>query len=162
MCAVHHIANDHGDEHRADVRRKGQICQCREPHADLISDADLVQAAFLALTHGTRGKAYILSDGKSYTSRAFSDLLQKELNVKHVWHIVAPLWVLWLVCLIAGKTAAWLGRTATLNLDKYRIMRQRNWQCDIEAARRELGYFPQWPRKRQLEWYRRSRASVSE
>ena len=56
--------------------------------------ADLVQAAFLALTHGTRGKAYILSDGKSYTSRAFSELLQKELGVKRVWHIVAPLWVL--------------------------------------------------------------------
>ena len=122
--------------------------------------ADLVQAAFLALTHGTRGKAYILSDGKSYTSRAFSDLLQKELGVKHVWHIVAPLWVLWLVCLIAGKTAAWLGRTATLNLDKYRIMRQRNWQCDIEAARRDLGYFPQWPLargvKEAVEWYRKA------
>lgn len=122
--------------------------------------ADLVQAAFLALTHGTCGKAYILSDGKSYTSRAFSDLLQKELGVKRVWHIVAPLWVLWLVCLIAGKTAAWLGRTATLNLDKYRIMRQRNWQCDIEAARRELGYFPQWPLARgvkaAVEWYRQT------
>ena len=80
--------------------------------------------------------------------------------MKHVWHIVAPLWVLWLVCLIAGKTAAWLGRTATLNLDKYRIMRQRNWQCDIEAARRELGYFPQWPLARgvkaAVEWYRQA------
>ena len=49
MCAVHHIANDHGDEHRADVRGKGQICQCREPHADLISDADRQQEQHEAL-----------------------------------------------------------------------------------------------------------------
>ena len=49
MCAVHHIANDHGDEHRADVRGKGQICQCREPHADLIADADRQQEQHEAL-----------------------------------------------------------------------------------------------------------------
>ena len=37
------------------------------------------------------------------------------------------------------------GRTSTLNSDKYRIMRQRNWRCDISPARNELGYRPQWP-----------------
>lgn len=120
--------------------------------------ADLVEAAYLALTHGARGSVYPLSDGHSYTSRAFSDLLQKELGVKRVCHIVAPLFVLWFVCLIAGTAASLLRRTSTLNLDKYRIMRQRNWQCDITAAQRDLGYIPQWPLARgvkaAVEWYR--------
>ena len=120
--------------------------------------ADLVEAAYLALDHGPRGAVYPLSDGRQYTSRAFSDLLQLELGVKRVVHLTAPLWVLWLVSCIAGKAAALLGRTSTLNLDKYRIMRQRNWKCSIEAARRDLGYRPQWPLTRgvraAVEWYK--------
>ena len=120
--------------------------------------ADLVEAAYLALDHGPRGAVYPLSDGRQYTSRTFSDLLQMELGVKRVVHVTAPLWVLWLVSCIAGKAAALLGRTSTLNLDKYRIMRQRNWKCSIEAARRDLGYRPQWPLTRgvraAVEWYR--------
>ena len=120
--------------------------------------ADLVEAAYLALDHGPRGAVYPLSDGRQYTSRTFSDLLQLELGVKRVVHVTAPLWVLWLICFVAGKTAALLGRTSTLNLDKYRIMRQRNWKCSIEAARRDLGYRPQWPLTRgvraAVEWYK--------
>ena len=120
--------------------------------------ADLVEAAYLALDRGPRGAVYPLSDGRQYTSRAFSDLLQLELGVKRVVHLTAPLWVLWLVSCIAGKAAALLGRTSTLNLDKYRIMRQRNWKCSIEAARRDLGYRPQWPLTRgvraAVEWYK--------
>ena len=120
--------------------------------------ADLVEAAYLALDHGPHGAVYPLSDGRQYTSRTFSDLLQLELGVKRVVHVTAPLWVLWLVSCIAGKAAALLGRTSTLNLDKYRIMRQRNWKCSIEAARRDLGYRPQWPLTRgvraAVEWYK--------
>ena len=120
--------------------------------------ADLVEAAYLALDRGPRGAVYPLSDGRQYTSRTFSDLLQLELGVKRVVHVTAPLWVLWLVSCIAGKAAALLGRTSTLNLDKYRIMRQRYWKCSIEAARRDLGYRPQWPLTRgvraAVEWYK--------
>ena len=42
---------------------------------------DLVQAALLALNHGESGRAYFLTDGGAYPSRAFSDLLQRELGV---------------------------------------------------------------------------------
>ena len=119
---------------------------------------DLVQAAMLALTHGESGRSYFLTDGGAYPSRAFSDLLQAELGVRHVLHIKAPLWVLRLVCHVAGKMAALLGKTSTLNPDKYQIMKQRNWQCDISAARRELGYEPHYPLERgvreAVSWYR--------
>lgn len=107
--------------------------------------ADLVDAAFLALTHGERGRKYFLTDGKEYTSRTFSDLIQLQLGIKHVCHIIAPLWVLKMVCWFAEKISHLIGRTSTLNSDKYRIMRQRNWRCDISTARKELGYAPQWP-----------------
>ena len=40
MYAVHHVADDHGDEHRADVSGEGEAGERREPYADLIADAD--------------------------------------------------------------------------------------------------------------------------
>ena len=121
---------------------------------------DLVEAAFLALNHGQNGKAYLLSDGLKYTSRSFSDLLQAELGVRHVLHIVAPLWFLRVVSFVAENLAKLTGSTSTLNGDKYKIMSQRNWQCDITPARKELGYKPQWPLERGVRaavaWYRKA------
>ena len=93
--------------------------------------ADLVDAAFLALEHGECGRKYFLTDGAEYSSRAFSDLIQQRLGVRHVLHVTAPLWVLRVVSWIAEHAARMLGTTSTLNSDKYRIMRQRNWRCDI-------------------------------
>lgn len=113
--------------------------------------ADLVDAAFLALEHGECGRKYFLTDGAEYSSRAFSDLIQQRLGVRHVLHITAPLWVLRVVSWIAEHAARMLGTTSTLNSDKYRIMRQRNWRCDITPARKELGYCPQWPLKRGVD-----------
>lgn len=110
--------------------------------------ADLVDAAFLALEHGECGRKYFLTDGAEYSSRAFSDLIQQRLGVRHVLHVTAPLWVLRVVSWIAEHAARMLGTTSTLNSDKYRIMCQRNWRCDITPARKELGYCPQWPLKR--------------
>ena len=113
--------------------------------------ADLVEAAFLALTHGESGRKYFLTDGAEYSSRAFSDLIQQRLGVRHVLHITAPLWVLRAISWVAEHAARLLGTTSTLNSDKYRIMRQRNWRCDITPACKELGYQPQWPLQRGVE-----------
>ena len=122
---------------------------------------DLVEAAFLALYRGKSGRHYFLTDGGIYNSRTFSDLLQKELKVKRVLHIKAPLWVLRIVCAISGKMAEWTGKASTLNMDKYHILRQRNWQCDITPAQNELGYSPQYPLERGVKeavnWYKKEK-----
>jgi nucleoside-diphosphate-sugar epimerase len=50
------------------------------------------------------------------------------------------------------------GKVTALNNDKYNIMRQRNWRCDIEPARQELGYEPRvkLPEgvRRSIQWYK--------
>lgn len=120
---------------------------------------DVVQAVFLALTADEAlGKGYFLSDGEVYDSRRFSDLLQKELDDPWVLHIKAPLWFLRLVCAVSGTVNGWLGKLTTLNLDKYHILSQRNWQCDIEPTRRDLGYEPKVKLeegvRRSVRWYK--------
>ena len=83
--------------------------------------------------------------------RDFSLLIQKRLGVRFVVHITAPLCVLWLVSRAAEWIAARRGTLSTLNSDKYRIMKQRNWRCDITPAVEELGYKPAYDLRRGVE-----------
>lgn len=119
---------------------------------------DLVEACFLATEKGERGKAYLLSDGHDYDSRAFSDLLQAEMGTRCVLHIKAPVWFLRLVCGFNTWMTGITGKLQTLNMDKFQILKQRNWRCDISPARRDLGYDPQWPLDRGVKeavaWYK--------
>ena len=119
---------------------------------------DLVNAIFAAITRKVVHKTYLLSDGRTYESRAFSLLLQKEMGVRNVIHIKAPLWVLRSVCAVAEIVSNITNTTPTLNSDKYKIMKQRNWQCDIDEAVRELGYKAEYDLKRgvkeTVEWYK--------
>lgn len=119
---------------------------------------DLVAAIFSAISSGATHKIYMLSDGRVYESRAFSLLLQKAMGVKHVAHLKAPLWLLKAVC-AAGETAAnFTGKASTLNLDKYRILKQRNWQCDISRAVADIDFRPEYPLERgvgeTVAWYK--------
>lgn len=121
---------------------------------------DVVQAVFLALSSDAKviGKSYILSDGNVYTSRTFSDFIQKDLNVKHVVRIVAPIWLLKVISTIGEYVGHVTGRISALNRDKYNIMKQRNWRCDITPAKEDLGFSPQYNLERgtqiTMKWYR--------
>lgn len=121
---------------------------------------DLVGAIFSAIGKAdvASGKTYLVSDGHNYDSRAFSDLIQKELGVKCVLHIKAPLWLLRVISAVAEGISKLTSQPSTLNGDKYRIMSQRNWQCDISPLKKDLGFVPEWPLERGvkecMEWYR--------
>ena len=106
--------------------------------------ADVVQAVFLALDNGTAGSRYLLSDGNVYSSRAFSDLIRKELGNPWLIRIKSPLWLLRIITACGELAGRATGRLTALNNDKYKIMRQRNWRCDISPARSELGFNPQF------------------
>ena len=106
---------------------------------------DVVQAVFLALDHGQTGRKYFLSDGCVYSSRTFSDLLRRELGNPWMLRIKAPIWLLRIITFCGEYVGRLTGKVTALNNDKYNIMKQRNWRCDITPAREELGYEPQYP-----------------
>lgn len=119
---------------------------------------DVVQAVFLGIEKGVSRRAYFLADGAVYRSRTFSDLIRKELGNPFVIRLKCPLFVLKVVSLLAEFRAKRRKVTSTLNSDKYRIMKQRNWQCDITPAVKELGYSPEYNLERgvkeTIDWYK--------
>lgn len=121
---------------------------------------DVVQAVFLALDHGMNGRKYFLSDGEVYQSETFSDLLRHELGDKWLLRIKAPIWILKLVTLCGEYLGRMTGKMSALNNDKYNILKQRNWRCDIEPAVDELGFHPHYKLRQgvklAVEWYKKN------
>ena len=129
----------------------------RQQDITFIYVSDVVQAVFLVMEKGETGRAYFLSDGEVYQSSTFSNLIRKELGNPWWIRITAPLWVLRIVTFCGEYIGHLTGKVTALNNDKYHILRQRNWRCDIEPARRELGYEPQVKLPegvhRSIKWY---------
>lgn len=119
---------------------------------------DLASAVFSALESGVRRKSYLLTDGKTYSQSEFRTIVKQLLGKRFVVPIKAPLWVVKIVCAIAERIAAAKGKASTLNRDKYIILRQRNWTCDISDAVNDFGYSPRYDLRAGLEeaiqWYR--------
>ncbi len=120
---------------------------------------DLVGAIMAAVERGVSEGTFNVTDGGEYASRTFSDLIQQELGVKHVLHITSPLWLLKVISVISEEWGKLTGKPSTLNRDKYKMMAQRDWRCDIRPMIEVLGYQPQWqlPRgvKETIAWYKK-------
>ena len=120
---------------------------------------DLVQAVYLGAKPEALRRAYFVSDGEVYASSTFSDLIKKELGNPWLLRIKCPLWLLKVISIVAETGAGWMGKTSTLNRDKYNIMKQRNWRCDISPIVNELGYRPEYLLERGVKetmaWYKK-------
>jgi nucleoside-diphosphate-sugar epimerase len=118
---------------------------------------DVVQAVFLACERGQTGRKYFLSDGQVYQSSTFSDLIRRELGNPWWIRVKAPIWVLRIITFFGDKVGHLTGKITALNNDKYHILRQRNWRCDIKPAIDELGYKPQFTLEQgvpiTIRWY---------
>ena len=122
---------------------------------------DVVQAVFLALDKGENGRKYFLSDGQVYQSATFSNLIHEELGRPWWIRITAPVWVLRIVTFFGEYIGRMTGKVTALNNDKYNILKQRNWRCDIQPAIDELGYRPTYNLeqgvKETIQWYKDNR-----
>ena len=130
----------------------------KQQYITFVYVTDVVQAVFLALEKGQTGRRYFLSDGEVYQSSTFSDLIRKELGNPWWIRITAPIWLLRVITFCGEYIGHMTGKVTALNNDKYYIMRQRNWRCNIEPARQELGYEPKVKLAegvhRSIQWYK--------
>jgi nucleoside-diphosphate-sugar epimerase len=119
---------------------------------------DLADAAFLALESPLVNKRYFVADGDVYTGKEYTCLVKETLGKKFVLNIKIPLWLLKCASIVAEDLSKLTGKPSTLNRDKYKIMRQRNWACDITPLVNELGFSPKYSLidglKESVDWYK--------
>lgn len=120
---------------------------------------DLATVAFLALENDAiRNRHYFVADGDVYTDESFAHLIQDILQKKRVLHARVPLGLVRIACHGSEWIGKLLKKSMTLNTDKYIILKQRNWICDVAPLREELGFTPTYPLREGLEesieWYR--------
>jgi nucleoside-diphosphate-sugar epimerase len=143
-------------DYRMEIRsiRSGfDLTAGRKPqHLSFIYVKDLAEAALRALENSdARNCRYLVTDGQTYTDTEFARLIQELLAKKHVLRLRLPLWMVYACCRISELAGRLTGRAMTLNADKYRILKRRNWTCDIEPLRRELHFTPAFDLRRGLE-----------
>lgn len=123
-----------------------------------IYSEDLVDSVFMLIEKGIIRKEYIISDGDCYTDTEFNKIVKDALEKKHVFRIKIPLFIVRSAAWISEKIALLLGKASTFNTDKYLIMKQRNWDCDISPLKDDIGFKPKVKLKEGVEltikWYR--------
>ncbi len=106
---------------------------------------DLVTAMFQALeSPATLRRKYIISEDRAYTQAEFRRLVARLLGRKLVVPVRLPLWAVYAASAVAEEIGRARLKPSTLNRDKYKIMKQRNWSCDISDARRDFGFAPRF------------------
>ncbi len=110
---------------------------------------DLVAAMFDALASDkTLHKKYIISEPKAYTQKEFRTIVAKALGRKFVVPVKLPMWAVYAVSTVAEKIGALTLKPSTLNRDKFRIMKQRNWNCSVDDAVADFGFTARFPLER--------------
>lgn len=127
-------------------------------HLTFIYVRDLTDIAFIGLESTISNRAYFVADGDVYTDKEYTQLIKETIGKKHVLNIKVPLWLLKTVSVIAESISLLTKKPSTLNRDKYRIMKQRNWECDIRPLVNDLNFSAKYNLKKGLEesvqWYK--------
>lgn len=110
---------------------------------------DLVNAMFDALaTDTTVRRKYIISEDRAYTQKEFRRIVARHLRTRMVIPVKLPMWMAYVASVVAEKIGTLRGKPSTLNRDKYKIMKQRNWNCDVSHAKADFGFHVDYPLER--------------
>lgn len=113
---------------------------------------DLVEAMFQALeSPNTLHRTYIISEDRAYSQAEFRKLVARKLGKRFCIPVRLPLWAAYVASVVAEKYGVLTLKASTLNRDKFKIMKQRNWNCSIEDARRDFGFAPRFSLDRGLD-----------
>ncbi len=119
---------------------------------------DLVKAAFLSLESSFSGRTYFVADGDVHTDKEYTEIVKNILNKKFVIRIKIPLFLLKIISITAEELSKLTKKPSTLNRDKFKIMKQRDWSCDIQPLVTDLGFKADYNLERGMteciEWYK--------
>lgn len=103
-------------------------------------------------------KEYIISDGKTYTNKEFASYIQEILGKKIVLHLKVPKFMVYIACFVSELLSCLFRYNTMFNTDKYKILKQRNWKCDVSPIQKDLGFIPEYflkdGLKESIGWYK--------
>lgn len=118
---------------------------------------DLVSVSLEALCSPHVKKAWMVAHPDMHTQDEFIQLLKELLHKKHLLNLRVPLWLAWIVAQCGVLQSHLTGKLPLFNPDKYRIVSQRNWTCDVTELQQDLGFTPSTNLRegwiRTLKWY---------
>ena len=119
---------------------------------------DLAKAAILALESPIKNNSYLVSDGNNYSDFEYTQIAKEIMGKKRTIKLRIPLIVLQIASVFSERIAKWQNKTSILNRDKYQIMKQRDWTCNIFSIAKDLDFYADYNLKHGLEesvnWYR--------
>jgi len=118
---------------------------------------DLAKIVVNVVDSNVTNSTLFATDGKSYTSEEFANIV-KSVTRKKTVKVVVPKWLFRTITYIAEKVSGLLGKTALLNSDKYKDLTSKNWSCSADTTFKLLEYNPEYDLKRGIEntyeWYK--------
>lgn len=120
---------------------------------------DLVTIAFMALEkENIKNRSYFVADGDVYTDKEYALLIMQTLGKKQVLSARIPLIFVKAACYCSEQISKLTRKVTPLNTDKYIILKQRNWICEVSPLQDELNFTPQYPLHKGLAeciaWYK--------
>lgn len=112
--------------------------------------SDLVGAMYDALAAGdkTLHRRYIISEPRAYTQAEFRHIVARSLGRRAVLPVRLPLWAAYAASYCAEMWGKITMKPSTLNRDKFKIMKQRNWSCSVDDAVADFGFHADYPLER--------------
>jgi len=118
---------------------------------------DLIKAVYLAAESSVKGNIYSVSDGNSYSDKTYTQIVKNILGKNKVLKLRVPLILLKTVSIVAEMFSKVSKKPSTLNRDKYKIMKRRDWSCDISPSVQDLGFQAEYDIERGIRecviWY---------
>jgi nucleoside-diphosphate-sugar epimerase len=118
---------------------------------------DLAKAAFLAAESDFMHKIYNVSDGNTYSDETYTQIAKQALGKKRVLKLRIPLILLKTVSVLVELFSKMSKKPSTLNRDKYKIMKRRDWTCDTSPLMQDLGFRAEYDLERGVNecvtWY---------
>lgn len=103
---------------------------------------DLARAIFDAAERAPIHRTYIVSEPRAYSQAEFRRIVCRHLGRSFAIPVRLPLWVVKIASAVSEKYGVAKNKAMTLNRDKFKIMKQRNWSCDITPAVADWGFSP--------------------
>jgi UDP-glucose 4-epimerase len=127
-----------------------------EQKLSLIYVTDLAKGAIKALYAGNQ-KIYNLSDGDFYDRYALGDITKEVLRLKTL-KLHLPVKFVKLIAKVSEKVSSLKNKASVLNVEKLNELMAVNWNCSIEQAKADLGFYPEYNLKagvaETLKWYK--------